>query len=126
MRNESGAGILERLTAGDVVGMAVAIDDVADRRLRDFADFGKIGRCSRAILADRIGGDDPFGRHHEHRLMALVAEHVDVVGDLGGGKGRLRGLLRLGRGGAEDRGERDRDGRQCHALHGYPPIFSSH
>ena len=120
VRHEGRAGVLERLAAGDVVGMAVAVDDVADRRLRDFPDFGEIGIRCRTVLADRIGGDDSLRRHHEHGLMALVAEHVDVVGDLGGCEGRLRGLLCLGRGGADDRCQRDRGRREQTAVHGRP------
>ena len=93
--DEDGAEVLERLAAGDVVEMAVAVDHVADGRLGDLADLADIGGRRGPALADRIGGDDAVGRDDEHRLMALITEHVDVVGagDLGGREQRrCRGL----------------------------------
>ena len=109
MRDEGGAGILERLAAGDVVIVAVAVDHVADRRLGDLADFRDVGRHRlRPALADRVGGDHALGRDDEHRLMPLIAKDVDPVGavDLGGREQR-RGGRRRGCGGRSRL-------RQCH------------
>ena len=94
VRHEGRARILERLAAGDVIVVMVAVDHVADRRAGDLPDLVDIGGDRlRPVAADRVGGDDARGRHDEHRLMALVAEDVDVVGalDLGGGEQRRRG-----------------------------------
>ena len=97
--DEDGAEILERLAARDVVVVAVAVDDVLDRRLGDLADLGDVGRRCRPPLPDRIGGDHAVRRDDEHRLMALIAENVDAVGalDLGGRERRWRRGLREGR-----------------------------
>src|SRR5262245_25586283 len=70
--DEDSAQILERLAARDVVGVAVAVYDVLDRRLSDLADFCDVGRRGRPPLPDRVGSDHAVGRDHEHRLVTLV------------------------------------------------------
>jgi len=80
-------GILERLAAGDVVEVVVAVDQIADRLVADLPDLLDVGgRGLRPAVGDRVGGDDAVVRDHEHRLVVAVAKHVDVVGafDLGG------------------------------------------
>ena len=47
MRDDGRASILERLAAGDVVEVVVAVDQVADRRLSDLADLVVFGRGNR-------------------------------------------------------------------------------
>jgi hypothetical protein len=89
------ACVLEGLSAGDVVVVAVRIDDVPDRLARHFLDLVDVGRHRlRTAQADRVGGDDALGGDDEHRLVPLIAEHVDIVGalHLGGGEHRRRGL----------------------------------
>ena len=54
--DEGRAQVLERLAAGDVVEMAVAVDHVLDRRLGHGLDGVDIG-FRRPPLADRVGGD---------------------------------------------------------------------
>ncbi len=93
--NHRRAGILEGLAAGDVIEVVVTVDQVPDRRLGDFPDLVNVLLSAiRTAIGDRVGGDHPFGRDDEHRLMVAVAEDVDVFGavDLSGLD--LRGLLR--------------------------------
>ena len=107
--DEGRAEILERPATGDVVEVMVAVDHVFDRRRRDFPDLVEIGLDRlRPQIADRIGGDHALGRDDEHRLIALIAEDIDVVGavDLDGDEGGRR----RGRGGGL-RGRRLRRGR---------------
>src|ERR1019366_9189930 len=68
-------------------------------------------------LADRIGGDHAVRRGDEHRLMAHIAEDVDVIRALDLGEGGRR-LLRL-RGGGEHRREANDGHRQLNARHIY-------
>ena len=42
MRDERRAGVLERLAAGGMVEVVVAVDDVADRLVGDLADLGEV------------------------------------------------------------------------------------
>lgn len=89
--DHDGAGILERLAAGDMIEMMVAVDQILDRGPGDLADFLEIGlRRLRPAVADRIGGDHPRRREHEHRLMVLIAED-NILGalDPGGREQRL-------------------------------------
>ena len=93
VRNEAGAEVLERLTARDVIVVAVAVDDVLDwlrGHLLDLVDVGGHGLWP--AETDWIGRDDAVGGHDEHRLVALVAEDVDIVGpfDLCGRECRRR------------------------------------
>src|SRR5262245_35431450 len=90
------AEVLEWLAAGDVVEMAVAVNDVLDRRLGHGLDRVDIG-LGRPTLADWVGGNHARGRDDEHRLMIAIAKDIDVVRDLGGGEWRRRWLLRLRR-----------------------------
>src|SRR5205807_1571698 len=57
-------------------------------------------------LADRVSGDHALWGDDEHRLMAHIAENIDVVGAIhfGGGEGRLLGLRRCGERGHGERG----------------------
>src|SRR5262249_18411624 len=93
---------------GDVVEMTVAVDHVFNRRLGDLLDFLDIGLRRRPPQANGIGSDHTFRRHDEHRLMADVAEDVDIVAavDFGGCEKRRR-LRARGewpcRGGADER-----------------------
>jgi hypothetical protein len=81
VRDDRGAGLLEGLAAGDMVVVVMAVDQILDRRLRDLADLREIrGRCLRPQERDRVGGDHAFRRHHEQRLVELVAEQEHVVG----------------------------------------------
>ena len=116
------AGILERLAAGDVVVVVVAVDQVLDRLVGDLLDLLDVGLDHfRPAVADRIGGDHAGLGHHEHRLVVAGAEDVDVVGafDLGGG---IRRLLRKD-------GQRGKHAarRGDQLTHGVPPAlgFSS-
>jgi hypothetical protein len=138
VREERCAEILERLAAGDVVVVMVAVDHVPDWRRSDFLDLVDVGGDGvRAVQPDRVGRDDALGRDHEHRLMATETEDVDVVGpvDLGGGEWRGSRRWRGRRCGWRGcwcgrllclrRGEgRDQSGRQqcnTNARHGLPP-----
>src|SRR5262249_42650854 len=103
------AEVLEWLAAGDVFEMAVAVNDVLDRRLGHGLDRVDIGLC-RPTLADWVGGNHARGRDDEHRLMVAIAKDIDVVRDLGGGEWRRSWLLRLRRG-----GKRARDDCRYHA-----------
>src|SRR5262245_15507689 len=139
VRDDGGAGVLERLAAGDVIEVVVAVDQVADRRLRDLADFGDVIRpAGGPAIADRVGGDHAVLGDDEYRLMVAVAEDVDAVRavDLGGldlrPLGFLLGLfrclfLRLQLGWCVDCGKAERDERGSHcdetnARHFYLPL----
>src|SRR5215471_378476 len=106
MGDEVGAEIFERFTAGDVVVVVVAVNNVLDWLARHLLDLIDIrGDGLRSTETDWIGRNDAIGRHDEHRLVALITEYIDVVGpfDLCGGECRRRGWgccrwLRLGRG----------------------------
>jgi len=101
VRDERGAGVLERLAARDVVEVVVAVDHVLHRLARDLLDLVDVGHHRlRTPVADRVGRDHARGRDHEHRLGVAVAEDVNVVGavDLGGRERRRRRLLRVSRG----------------------------
>src|SRR5215470_8273087 len=104
VRDEGGAKVLEWLAPGDVVEMAVAVDDVFDRRLGHGLDGIDI-RLHRPPLADRVGGDHAVRRDDEHRLMTAITEDIDVIRDLGGGEWRGSRLLRLRRCGKNDGNE---------------------
>ncbi len=93
--DEGRAHVLERLAAGDMVEVDVAVDHVFDRRLADRLDGVDIG-LRRPPFADRVGRDHAVRRDDEHRLVTHIAEDVDVIGpiDLGGGGRRLLGLRR--------------------------------
>ena len=96
VRDDLRAGVLERLAAGDVVVVVVAVDQVLDRLVGDLLDLLDVGhRRFRPPVGDRVGGDHAVLGDHEHRLVAAVAEDVDAVGafDLGGLV--QRALLRL-------------------------------
>ena len=99
VRDDSGAGILEGLAAGDVIEVVVAVDQVLDRLAGDLLDLVHIGLSARRpAVGDRIGGDHAGLGDDEHRLMVDVAEDVDVVGALD--LGRLdRRATRRGAGG---------------------------
>src|SRR5206468_5988893 len=101
VRDERGAGVLERLAAGDVVEVVVTVDHVLDRLARDLLDLVDVGHHRlRTPVADRVGRDHARGRDDEHRLGVSVTENIDVVGavDLGGRERRRRRLLRVSRG----------------------------
>ena len=102
VRDDGGAGVLERLAAGDVVVVMVAVDQVLDRLFRDLLDLVDVGLpARRPAVGDRVGSDHAGLGDDEHRLMVAVAEDVDVVGafHLGrlerraGGCGRRRGWV---------------------------------
>src|SRR5262245_39412899 len=87
VRDDGGAGVLERLAAGDVVEMMMAVDQVLDGLVGDLLDLGDIVLpAGRPSVGDRVGRDDAVPCNDEHRLMIAVAEDVNVVGaaDLGG------------------------------------------
>ena len=109
------AKILEWLAASDVIEMAVAVNDVFDRRLSHRLDRVDIG-LRRPPFTNRVGGDHARRRDDEHRLMAAITENVDIVRYFGGGKRRRGCLLGL-------RCQRAREkcrGRTCqvHSQHG--------
>jgi hypothetical protein len=79
LRDEGRAEILERLAAGDVIVMVVAVDHVFDRLVGDGLDGVDIG-LGRTLVGNRVGGDDALGCHDKHRLMPAIAEDVDIVG----------------------------------------------
>src|SRR4249919_3605861 len=64
--------------ASDVIEMAVAVNDVFDRRLSHRLDRVGIG-LRRPPFTNRVGGDHARGRDDEHRLMAAITENVDIV-----------------------------------------------
>ena len=89
MSDDDGARFLERLAAGNVIVMVMAVDQILDRRLGDLADLVDIGlRRLRPAIADRVGRDHAVLGDDEHRLVVLIAEDIDVVGalDLGHGE----------------------------------------
>ena len=91
VRDDDGAGILERFAAGDVVVVVMAVNQVFDRLVGDLFDFVDIsGHRLRPAVADGVSGNHAGGCDDEHRLVVAIAEHIDVVGafDLGGGKQR--------------------------------------
>src|SRR5215475_12694983 len=91
VRDDARAGVLERLAAGDVVVVVMAVDQIFDRLIGHLLDFVDIGlTTSRAAIGNRIGGDHARLGDDEHRLMIAVTKDVDVVSafDLGGGEGR--------------------------------------
>src|SRR5262249_1054772 len=116
VRYEGRAEVLERLATGDVVEMAVAVDDIFDWRLCHGLDRVDIG-LHRPPLADRIGGDHAVRRDNEHRLMTAIPEDVDVVRDLGSGECRRGWLLRLYGSGGPDGDKRSGHTRQVNPQH---------
>jgi hypothetical protein len=87
VRHDLRARVLERLAAGDMVVMVVAVDQILDRLVGDLLDLVDVGhRGLRPPVRDRVGRDHAILRDHEHGLVAAVAEDVDVIGafDLGG------------------------------------------
>src|SRR5262245_48440773 len=116
VRDEGRAEVLERLATGDVVEMAVAVDDIFDWRLCHGFDRVDIG-LHRPALADRIGGDHAVGRDNEHRLMTAISEDVDVVRDLGSGEWRRSWLLRLYGSGKHDGDKRSGHTRKVSPQH---------
>lgn len=83
VRNDYCAGVLERLAAGDVIEMVVAVDQVLDRLVGYLLDFVDIGHHGfRAAVADRIGRNHAGRGDNEHRLVVAIAENVDVVGPI--------------------------------------------
>jgi hypothetical protein len=124
VRHEGCTKIFERLPARDVIEVRMTVDDVFDRRRRDLADFLDIGLRSGPAQPNRIGRDHTFRRDNEHRLVAHVAEDVDVVGavDLGGAENRRRGRrrrLRESRSSGRHHAERNQQpkSRDVHAPH---------
>jgi hypothetical protein len=111
VRDDARAGILERLAAGDVVIVMMAVDQIFDRLVGHLPDLVDIGlSAGRAPVGDRIGGDYAVAGDDEHRLVIDVAEDVDVVGalDLGGLDRRpVLGRRRDARGRGDRRGEQD-------------------
>src|SRR5262249_5579518 len=103
--HKSRAKVLEWFAAGDVVEMAVAVNNVFDRRLGHGLDRVDIG-LHRPPLADRIGGDHAVRRDNEHRLMTAITEDVDIVRDLGSGEWRRSWRLRLYWAGGHDGSKR--------------------
>src|SRR5262245_22332421 len=94
MGDEARAEVLEWLSTRNVIVVVMTVDHVLDRLARNLFDFVDIGRDRlRTSEADGIGCDDTVRGDHEHRLVALVAKDIDVVGalDLGGGEGGWRG-----------------------------------
>ena len=109
VRDHARAGVLERLAAGDVVEMVMAVDQILDRLVGDLLDLvDVVGHAFRPLVADRVGGNDAILGDDEHRLGAAIAEDVDAVGalHLGGRERRLLLLLRHGRRGACRRDQR--------------------
>jgi len=83
VRDDLRARVLERLAAGDVVVVVVAVDEVLDRLVGDLPDLGHVRRAAlRPAVGDRVGGDHTLGGDDEDRLVIAVAEDVDVVGAL--------------------------------------------
>ena len=70
------------LAAGDMVGMVVAVDHELDRLVRP-ALLQLVLEPARRCRVDRIGGDDARRRHGKHRIVAVVAEAIDLARDLG-------------------------------------------
>ena len=61
VRDDRGARVLERLAAGDVVEVVVAVNQVFDRLAGDLADFRDVvGAAGGPAVGDGIGGDDPL------------------------------------------------------------------
>src|SRR5205823_6087116 len=110
------AGILERLAAGDVVVVMVAVHEVLDWLVGHLADFVDIRlHHFRPAIADGIRSDDAILRRDEHRLVVAGAEDVDILRavDLGGGVGRLLRSGDAARGSGEQAANR--------AFHDLPP-----
>ena len=81
VRDEDGAEILERLAAGDVIVMVMAVDDDLIGSSVTALIASMHGFCP-AQVGNGISGNDALRRHDEHRLMTAIAEDVDVVGAL--------------------------------------------
>jgi len=120
VRNDGGPGVLERLAAGDVIVVVVAVDQELDRLVRHLLDLGDvILAAGRPAVGDRIGRDHAVFGDDEHRLMVAVAEYVDVVGavDLGGLHLRPLCLLRQPRCCEPGGTQRDRHGCKTNLRH---------
>jgi len=81
VRDDLGAGVLERLAAGDVIVVVMAVHQVLDRLVGDLLDLVDILLAAlRPAVGHRIGRDHAILGDDEHRLMVAVAENVNVVG----------------------------------------------
>src|SRR5215475_1246473 len=120
MSDDGGAGVLERLAAGDVIVVVVAVDQELDRLVGHLLDLGNVVLAAgRPAVGDRIGRDHPVLGDDEHRLVVAVAEYVDVVGavDLGGLDLRPLCLLRQPRCCETGDAQRDRHGCEPYLRH---------
>src|SRR6516165_182205 len=100
--------VLERLAAGDVIKVGVAVDQIFYRPISDLFDLGEIGRHRLwAKTADWVGCDHAHGRDYKHRLMTLISKEIDVVRtvDFSGGEWWLSRL-------------RDGNARECEQRKG--------
>jgi hypothetical protein len=94
--NDCGPGVLERLAAGDVIVVMVAVDQIFDRLVGDFFDLVDVLLAAvRPAVGDRVGRDHAVLGNHEHRLMVAIAEDVDVISAVNLLGLDLRPLLRL-------------------------------
>src|SRR5262245_26680068 len=97
VRDDRATGFLERLTAGDIIEMMMAVDQILDRLISDLSDFGDIilSTC-RTAVAYGVGRDYAVIGHHEYRLVIAVAEDIDVISSLDLGRFDLRSCWRGG------------------------------
>jgi hypothetical protein len=86
--------VREHGAARDVVGMVVAVNDVAHRFRRQLLQFRL--EPSRGFDADRVRRDHAVRRHHHQRLVRFVPEEQHVLGQLRQFVGRLGFLRRHG------------------------------
>ena len=132
VRDDLGAGILERLAAGDVIEVMVAVHQELDRLVGDLLDLVDVLLAAGwAAVGDGIGRDHAGRRDDEHRLVVAVPEDVDVVGavDLLGldlrsllRLRRRRYLLRLCRHGQRNGQRCGTNGHECSSCHGRPSL----
>ena len=66
--------------AFDVIPMAMAVDDIANRNLESLSEL--LFHPCRECRVDRIREDDSFRRDHEQREIVVVARAIDVAFDI--------------------------------------------
>src|SRR5262245_28701819 len=124
VRNDGGARVLERLAAGDVIIVMMAVDQELDRLIGHLLDLGDIVLAAgRPAVGDRISCDHPVLGDDKHRLMIAVAEYVDIVGAVNLGRLDLRPLCLLRQPRCCEPGGAQRDRYRCETnlRHERPP-----
>jgi len=75
-----GRGVREHFAAVDVVGMVVAVDEIAHSLIEPRAQL--VFEPVRRVRVDRVGRDDARRGHRENGEVEIVAEAIDFARDL--------------------------------------------